>query len=147
MGLEDKLLEDYKTAMKAQNKVVLETLRMLRAALKNAGLEKRNSLTEDEVSAVLSREMKRRKESLEMYEKGGRSELAEKEAEEIKIISAYLPEGLSEAELLDLISKAVQDTGAAGPGDIGKVMAALMPQVKGRADGKLVQELVRKKLG
>ncbi len=147
MRLEDKLLEDYKTAMKAQNKVVLETLRMLRAALKNASLEKRNPLTEDEVSAVLAREVKRRKESLEMYEKGGRSELAEKEADEIKIISAYLPEGLSETELLELISKAVQDAGATGPGDIGKVMAAVMPQVKGRADGKLVQELVRKKLG
>jgi uncharacterized protein YqeY len=147
MGLEDRLLQDYTGAMKAQNRIVLETLRLVRAAVKNASLEKRNPLSEEEVSAVLAREVKRRKESLEMYQKGGRKDLAEKEAEEIEIISAYLPKALSEAELTEIIVRAIQEVGAVGVGEMGKVMAAVMPQVKGRADGKLIQELVRKKLG
>jgi uncharacterized protein YqeY len=147
MGLEDRLLEDYTNAMKAQNRIALETVRMVRAAIKNASLEKRSPLSEEEVSAVLSREVKRRKESLEMYEKGGRKDLAEKEAAEIEIISAYLPKALSEAELEDIIVRTIQEVGASGAGEMGKVMAAVMPQVKGRAEGKLIQELVRKKLG
>ena len=147
MGLQEKLLDDMKTAMKSGNKVALETLRMLRSQLKNASIAKGEDLSEDNVMSVLSKEAKKRKESLELYKQGGREDLAEKEEMEMQIIMSYLPEALSEDELEKIVDKAVVETEADSLRDMGKVMGLVMPQVKGRADGKVVQEMVKKKLG
>ena len=147
MGLQEKLLDDMKTAMKSGNKVALETLRMLRSQLKNASIAKGEDLSEEDVIGVLSKEAKKRKESLELYRQGGREDLAEKEEIEMQIIASYLPEALSEDELAKIVDKAVVETEAESLRDMGKVMGVVMPQVKGRADGKVVQEIVKKKLG
>jgi uncharacterized protein YqeY len=146
MGLQEKLLDDMKTAMKSGNKVALETLRMLRSQLKNASIAKGEDLSEEDVIGVLSKEAKKRKESFELYRQGGREDLAEKEEMEMQIIASYLPEALSEDELAKIIDKAVVETEAESLRDMGKVMGVVMPQVKGRADGKAVQEMVKKKL-
>jgi len=147
MGLQEKLLDDMKTAMKSGNKIALETLRMLRSQLKNASIAKGEDLSEEDVVGVLSKEAKKRKESLELYRQGGREDLAEKEEMEMQIIVSYLPEALSEDELAKIVDKAVVETEAESLRDMGKVMGVVMPQVKGRADGKAVQEMVKKKLG
>ena len=147
MGLQEKLLDDMKTAMKSGNKVALETLRMLRSQLKNASIAKGEDLSEEDVIGVLSKEAKKRKESLELFRQGGREDLAEKEEMEMQIIASYLPEALSEDELAKIVDKAVVETEAESLRDMGKVMGVVMPQVKGRADGKAVQEMVKKKLG
>ncbi len=147
MGLQEKLLDDMKTAMKSGNKVALETLRMLRSQLKNASIAKGEDLSEEDVLGVLSKEAKKRKESFELYRQGGREDLAEKEEMEMQIIVSYLPEALSEDELVQIVDKAIVETEAESLRDMGKVMGVVMPQVKGRADGKAVQEMVKKKLG
>lgn len=146
MTLEEKLLDDMKAAMKSGDKLVLDTLRVLRAELKNASIAKGEELSEEEIVGVLSKEAKRRRESLESFEKGGRQDLVEKEKRELELITSYLPEPFSEEELDDIVQKAVGATGAESLRDMGKVMGVVMPQIKGRADGKLVQELVKKKL-
>ena len=146
MGVEAKLLDDMRAAMKSGNKVALETSRMIRSQLKNASIAKGKDLSEEDVIDVLSKEAKKRKESLELFKQGGREDLAEKEQHELNIITSYLPAALSEDEVLGIIDKAVAEVGAEGMQDMGKVMGKVMPEVKGRADGKVVQELVKKKL-
>ena len=146
MGLEERLLEDMKTGMKSGDKLAVETLRMLRSQIKNASIAKGEDLSEDDVIGVLSKEAKKRKESLELFKEGGREDLVEKEQTELDLISSYLPEALSDDELLGIVQKAIDESGAEGLRDMGKVMGLVMPKVKGRADGKMVQELVKKKL-
>ena len=138
MGVEEKLLEDMKTAMKSGDKVKLETIRMIRAQLKNASLGKEEPLPEADVTAIIDKEAKRHKESIELYKQGQRDDLAEKESQELAIIQSYLPAALSETEITQINASGLQD--------MGKVMGVIMPQVKGRADGKLIQEQVRQKL-
>ena len=146
MGLEEKLLQDMNLAMKSGDKVALETIRMVRAQLKNASIAKGEDLSEEDVIEVLSKEAKKRKESLELYKQGGREDLVEKEEKELSVIASYLPEALSQEELEEIVDKAVEETGARSLMEMGKVMGVVMPQVKGRAEGKVVQELVKKKL-
>ena len=146
MGVEAKLLDDMKAAMKSGDKVAVETLRMIRSQLKNASIAKGKDLSEENVIDVLSKEAKKRKESLELFKQGGREDLAEKEQQELNIITSYLPAALSEDEVSGIIDKAIVEVGAQGMQDMGKVMGKVMPEVKGRADGKVVQELVKKKL-
>jgi uncharacterized protein YqeY len=119
---------------------------MIRSQLKNASIAQGKELSEEEVIDVLSKEAKKRKESLELFKQGGREDLAEKEQQELNIITSYLPAVLSEDEVLGIIDKAITEVGAEGMQDMGKVMGKVMPEVKGRADGKAVQELVKKKL-
>jgi len=147
MKIQDKIQDDMKAALKSGDKLVLETLRMLRAQMKNVTIEKGEDLSEEDVFGILSKEMKKRKESIKLYNEGGRQELAEKEEQEMKVLSAYMPEELSPEELNVIISKAISETSAEGLKDMGKVMGAVMPQVKGRADGKVIQDLVKTKLG
>ncbi len=147
MGLQDKLLNDMKAAMKSGDKLTVETIRMMRSQVKNVSISKGEELEDDDVVVVLTKEAKKRKESLEMYQQGGRDDLAEKEAAEIKIISAYLPEMLSEEDLEQIVRKAIDDASAESMSEMGKVMGAVMPQIKGRADGKAVQDLVKRLLG
>ncbi len=146
MNLQEKLNEDYKTAMKGGDKLRVETLRLLRAQLKDAKINKMEALTPEEEIAVLSNAAKKRREAIDMYKQGGRNDLLEKEAAELAIISAYLPQALSAEEVAQIIDTAIKDTGAAAASDIGKVMGKIMPQVKGRADGKMVQQMVRERL-
>ena len=148
--LKDKISEDLKSAMKAGDKTRLETLRTLRAALMEKEISKRGSgpgmNAEDEIG-VLTTAVKKRKESMELFEKGGRPELARQEAMELAIIQEYLPAQLSEADILAVIEKVIATTGAFSATDFGKVMPMVMKEVKGKSDGKLVQELVRRRLG
>lgn len=147
MNLQDKLNEDYKAAMKSGDKLRIETLRLLRAQLKDAKISKMEALTPEEEIAALSNAAKKRREAIEMYKQGGRNDLLEKEAAELAIISAYLPQALSAEEVARIIDTAIKETGAAAAGDMGKIMGKIMPQVKGRADGKMVQQMVRERLG
>lgn len=142
----DKLTDEMKSAMKSGDKIKLSTIRQLRAQMKDAQIAKGDELTEEEMMAVLNNAAKKRREAIKLYEQGGRDELAENEKAELAVIETYLPQQLSEAEVSDIIDKAIAETGAAGPSDLGKVMGKIMGQVRGRADGKLVQQLVRTKL-
>lgn len=146
MSLKDRLTEDMKEAMKAREagKLKLSVIRMARAAIKNQEIDKGKELSDDEVILVLSREAKLRRDSIGEYEKAGRIETVETLNEEIRILMEYLPKQLTEAEIITLVKKAVQDTGAQTPQDMGKVMGKIMPETKGKADGKLVNEIVKK---
>ncbi|MCA9740904.1 MAG: GatB/YqeY domain-containing protein [Deferribacteres bacterium] len=146
MNMLDKLTDEMKSAMKSGDKIKLSTIRQLRAQMKDAQIAKGDELTEEEMMAVLNNAAKKRREAIKLYEQGGRDELAENEKAELAVIETYLPQQLSEAEISDIIDKAIAETGAAGPSDLGKVMGKIMGQVRGRADGKLVQQLVRTKL-
>src|SRR5690606_22397341 len=121
----------------------------LLAAVKNVRVSAGHSgeVTDAEVTDVLTREAKRRTEAADAYRQAGRDDLADNELAELEVIRRYLPEPLDEAELRAIVDEAVASTGASGPGDLGKVMSAVMPQVKGRADGKQVNALVRERLG
>ena len=143
MGLKEKIDEDIKSAMKTREELRLSALRMLKAAIGNAEIAKKKTLVDEDIISLLQTAVKQRKDSAEQFGAGNRPELAEKEKAEIKILEAYLPAQLGEQEVRELVAKAVADTGAAGAKDIGKVMGKLMPLVKGRADGGLVNRLVR----
>ncbi len=146
MNLEKRLLQDMKAAMKAGDKLRLETIRSLRAQLKNAQIEKGGELTEAEQIQVLMKAAKKRKESIEQFRAVGREDRAEVEAQELALIEAYLPPQMTPQEIARLVDQVIQQVHAAGPKDMGRVMGALMPRVKGRAEGKLVQQIVKDKL-
>lgn len=146
MDLQKKLIEDMKVAMKSGDKLRLETIRSIRAQLKNAQIEKGRELTEEEELEVLQRVAKKRKESIEQFKAVGREDRAEIEAKELEIIQSYMPAQLSEEELEKLVDAVIAEVGASNIKDLGKVMKTIMPQVKGRADGKIVQQMVRNKL-
>ena len=144
-----KLKADLVSSLKEGDNFKVTTLRYLISAINNAQIEKgrRESLTEEEVLAVLSKQAKQRRESIEAYEKGGRKDLAEKEKKEFELISEYLPEQLSDDEISRLVEETISEVTAKGPQDVGKVMSRLMPKVKGRADGAAVNRAVREALG
>lgn len=119
---------------------------MLRSQLQNASIKKGKDLSDEDVIGVLSKEVRKRKESVEMYKQGEREDLVEKETRELEIISSYLPEALSPEELESIVEKAIEEAGVESLRELGKVMGFIMPQVKGRADGKEVQEIVKNKL-
>jgi uncharacterized protein YqeY len=135
--MRDKITEDLKTAMKAGDRAKVDALRLINAALKDKDIEARGAgktLTEDDVLALLQKMIKSRQESLEIYEKAGRADLAEKEKSEIAVISAYLPQQLSEAEVAEAVKAAIAEAGAASIKDMGKVVAALKAKYTGRMD-------------
>ena len=144
MALKEKIMDDLKKAMKERNEVKVRTLRMVIASIKNWEVENTKEIDDDGMIAVLSKEAKRRKEAIEEYRKAGRKDLARAEEEELKIIESYLPERMSEEEIKELVLKTIEEVKATSPKDLGKVMKVIMPKVKGRADGKLVNEMVRK---
>jgi uncharacterized protein YqeY len=146
MSLEKRLMEDMKTAMKAQDKIRLETIRGLRSQLKNAQIDKRAELNEEEMIQVLMNAAKKRKEAIEQYKAVGREDRADTESQELKIIETYLPEQMSGAEIAQLVDETIKEVNAASIKDMGKVMGAIMPKVKGKADGKIVQQVVKDKL-
>lgn len=135
-----------KDAMKDREKQKLSVIRMARAAIKNVEIDKRKDLEDNEVIEVLAKEVKQRRDSISEYEKAGKDDAVAKLNKEIEILSVYLPEQLSEVEIEGLVVKVISDVGAASMADIGKVMGAIMPKVKGRADGNVVNSIVRRKL-
>ena len=147
MGLREKIDTDTKEALKSGAKDKLSTLRMLNAALKNKQIDKRRSLTEEEVFETVRSLIKQRKDSIEQFAKGGRQDLVDKETAEAAVLEVYLPQQLSREELEVMVRDAVAQTSAQGARDMGKVMKALIPMVGGRADGKLISELVKNALG
>lgn len=148
MALTDQLQADMTAAMKARDAETVATLRMVIAAVKNAKVSAGHSgdVTDEETLELLTREAKKRNEAAEAYDAAGRDELAAKERRELEIIRRYLPEQLDEDTVRSLVDEAIADTGASGPSDLGKVMSAVMPKVKGRADGKVVNRVVRERL-
>jgi uncharacterized protein YqeY len=150
MGLMEKISADMTQAMKGGEKLRLETLRTLRAALVERQIEKRGAaqiMTPDDELGVLMTAVKKRRESIEQFQKGARTDLVDQEQRELAIIQEYLPKQLTEEEVGAVIEEVVAQTGGTGPSDFGKVMPMVMKQLRGRADGRLVQELVRKRLG
>jgi uncharacterized protein YqeY len=145
--LREKIATDMRDAMKAREQARVATLRMLMAAVKNTEVEKLHELSDDEVLEVVAREAKRRRESIEAFEKGGRKDLVDKETAELSVLEAYLPDRLSDDELASLVDQAIAETGATTPKQMGEVMKALMPKIRGRADGGQVSALVKSKLG
>ncbi|RKY77563.1 GatB/YqeY domain-containing protein [candidate division KSB1 bacterium] len=147
MSILNKLQQDLKDSLKSGDKVRTDAIRMLISRLKNERISKGEDLTEDQEFSVLSKEAKKRKESIAMYRQGGREDLAAKEEQEFEIISSYLPAELSDEEIENIVNSVINETGAESLKDMGKVMGKVMPQVRGRADGKRIQEIVKKKLG
>jgi uncharacterized protein YqeY len=131
-----------KQAMKNKQKEKLTVIRMVKAALQNEGIKLQHTLTEEEEVTVLAREVKQYKDSLLEFKKAGREDLVNKLQSEIQILSAYLPEQLTEEELVDVIKQVISEVGATSKADMGKVMTAVMPKVKGKTDGSLVNKLV-----
>lgn len=150
MSLYDTILSDLKNAMKAKNKDRTRVLRSLKAALLEKEISERKGgeakLSDDQIIQVLTKAAKQRKESIEQFEDAGRNELADNEKKELSIIEEYLPEKMSADELSKLVEETIQQVGASSPQDMGKVMGAIMPKVKGKADGSEVNKLVREKL-
>jgi len=146
MSLTERLERDMKQAMKDKDKIRLSVIRMVRTAIKNAEIEQRKTLSEDEVIAVLNRELKQSRDSLLAFQAGGRQDLIDEVTQGINILLDYLPAQLSEEEIRALVREAIAETGADGKKDLGKVMSALMPKTKGRADGKLVNQVVQSEL-
>jgi hypothetical protein len=147
MGLKEELKTSLVTAMKAKDEIRVSTIRMLNSSIKYKEIDKKVELTDDDVLTILSTAAKQRREAIEQYENGGRQELADKEKAELAVIEGFMPAQMSEDEIKKAVAEAVAESGAEGPKDMGKLMKVLMPRVKGRADGKLVNEIVRAALG
>ena len=144
MTLREKINSDLLNAMKAKEEIKVGALRMLKAAIMKfevSGAEKKDA-TDDEVIQIIKKEVKQRKDSIDAYTKGGRAELAAKEAAEMKILEAYLPAQMSEEEVKKVVSQVISQTGATSKADFGKVMGAVMAQAKGKADGQMVSKVV-----
>jgi uncharacterized protein len=146
MALKDRLDQDMKAAMRERAQLRLDTIRMLKSAIKYREIELMKPLDDAGVSGVVASEIKRRRDSVEQYRAGNRQDLADKEQKEIEVLQAYLPQQLTEAEVRAKVDAAVKAVGAQGMKDMGAVMKALMPEVQGRADGKVVSELVKARL-
>jgi len=144
--LREKLQSEITAAMRSGDALRRDTLRMATNAVYNAEKRDRRTYTDDEIAGILAKEVKTRRESVEAFTTGGRADLADKEGAEIAILAEFLPQALSEDELLALIDEAVSATGASGPRDLGVVMGWLAPRTRGRADGRRVSELVRARL-
>jgi hypothetical protein len=154
MELKNKIESDLRDAMKSRDQLRTSALRMVVAAIQNKEIEERGmkklkqgeNLDDTGVLKVISILAKQRQESIEMFKKGGRDDLVNKETAELALLEKYLPSQMSESEIEKIVEEAVRSSGAAGPKDMGNVMKIVMPQIAGRADGKIVNEIVRRKL-
>ncbi|HEY9771104.1 MAG TPA: GatB/YqeY domain-containing protein [Coleofasciculaceae cyanobacterium] len=150
MSLKDQIGEDIKTAMKAKDKIRLQTVRSIKKAILDKEVELRpkgqDSLTSEQEIELLSQQAKQRRDSIEQFHNAGRDDLAEKESQELAIIETYLPEQISDRELETIIDDLIAASGSATIKDLGKVMGPAMKQLKGKADGKKIQALVKSKL-
>lgn len=150
MGLKEQIAEDIKSAMKARDKIRLETVRSIKKAIleKEVALRPKgqDSLTAEQEIELLAQQAKQRRDSIDQYQKAGREDLAEKEQQELAIIETYLPKQLDDAELEQILAQIIEAVGASSSKDLGKVMGTAMKQLKGKADGKKIQEMVKSKL-
>ena len=142
MNLKERLSEDLKSAMKSGDTVSRSTIRLILAAVKNVEIANGTESNDQIITEVLARMNRQYKESIEQYSNAGRTDLADTESAELAVVMNYLPEQLSREEILEFVQQAVQDVGASGPNDRGKVMGRLMPQLRGKADGNLVNGVV-----
>ncbi|HSH42743.1 MAG TPA: GatB/YqeY domain-containing protein [Arenicellales bacterium] len=147
MSLKDRIAEDMKAAMRAKDTPRLETIRMLRAAIQRREVDEQTTLDDDAVLAVIEKQIKQARDSIEQFKSGGRDDLADKEQASLEILSEYLPEPLGDDELDALIRAAISETGAESMKDMGKVMGRLKPQIQGRADMGQVSAKVKALLG
>jgi len=144
--IKDRITQDMKKALAAKDKVKLSVTRLLKSEIRYKEIEKGSELSDDEIISVLSSSVKRHKDSIEQFEKGGREDLAAQEISELEIIWEYMPKQLEEDELSQIVDETIKETEVSGPSGLGKVMKIVMPKVKGRADGKRVNELALSKL-
>ncbi len=147
MSLRDRLSDEMKQAMKARDELRLSTVRLVRSAVKNKDIELKRELNDQEIVDVIATLVKQRRESIRMFVEAGRQDLVDKEEGELKVLLEFLPQQLSREEVAALAEKVIAECGALGARDMGKVMKALMPHVSGRADGKMVSDVVKEKLG
>ncbi|AOZ91728.1 GatB/YqeY domain-containing protein [Paenibacillus crassostreae] len=143
MSLSERLNEDMKQAMKSRDKFKLSTIRMIRSTIMNLEIDLKRTLDDSEVLDILGREIKQRKDALHEFEKAGRDDLAADAKAEIELVGQYLPTQLTEEEIKVIVQQTIQETGASSKAEMGKLMSALMPKVKGLADGKLVNQVVQ----
>lgn len=144
--MKEELLKALKEAMKEKDELKKDTITMLRAAILQVEKDERKELTQSEMEAIVAKQIKSRKESLDDYKKANRDDIVSKIEREIEILTKYLPEQLTIEEIKKLISEAIQKTGAATPRDMGKVMQEIRPQIAGKADGKVVSDMVKQML-
>lgn len=143
MGLRDQINEDLKAAMRSGDVARRDTIRLLTAALKQREVDERKVLTDTDVLAVIEKMIKQRRDSITQFEQGGRQDLADKEKQELALLQAYMPQAMAEDEVAAAVAAAVAESGAAGPADMGKVMALLKPRLAGRADMGKVSAAVK----
>jgi len=158
MTLKEKIQQDFKEAFKNKEEVKVSTFKMLQSEIKNAEIAKKTKLSKDEnvsdidaksqlndeeIIQVIGKEAKKRRDAIEIYKKEGRSELQKREEDELAVLSGYLPEQISEDEIKKIVEESIRDSGAAGPQEVGKIMKVLMPKVKGKADGALVNKIAK----
>jgi len=146
MGLEERLVDEMKQAMKSSDKLRLSTIRMVRSAVKNREIEQRKKLDDDDVLRVLQGMMRRGEESIQQFQAGGRMDLVEKEQKEIEILKSFFPPSLSREEILAVIDQSIEETQASSLKDLGKVMKSLMPKLGGNVDGRMINQLVKERL-
>ena len=146
MSLLERLNSDIKQAMKNKEKDKLSVIRMIKASIQNEALKTGKEISEEEELTVLSREVKQRKDSLHEFDKAGREDLVEKIRTELQYVELYMPKQLSEEEVSEIVKQAISETGASTKAEMGKVMSVIMPKVKGKAEGSLVNKLVQQHL-
>ncbi|SDY66884.1 GatB/YqeY domain-containing protein [Thermoactinomyces sp. DSM 45892] len=146
MSLAQQLTQDMKTALKSGDKERLSVIRMVLASIKKSEIDNRGPLNDEGMLEVVLREVKQRQDSISEYEKADRQDLADKERFELGVLQTYLPEQLSEEEVRAIVLETIQAVGASSKADMGKAMGAILPKVKGKADGKLVSKLVQEAL-
>jgi len=144
--LKEKIEQNLVEAMKNHDEATVSVLRMLKSAIHNLEISSKKELQDADVVGVIQGQIKSRKDSIELYKKGNRPELAEKEQKEIDILSKYLPEQMGDDAVREIVKKAIVETGASSIQDMGKVMGKIMPEVKGKADGSMVSEIVKSEL-
>jgi len=146
MSLKVRINDDLKTAMRGGDAARRDAIRLVLAAMKQREVDERKELADADIIAIVDKMIKQRRESIAQFEKGGRQDLAGKEKFELDVLQAYMPQALSDAEIEDAVAAAVEEAGARGPADMGKVMAALKPKLAGRADMSKVSAQVKRKL-
>ncbi len=146
MSLRERLTEEMKVAMKQRDDLRLSTIRLVRSAVKNREIDQKRELDDQGIAEVIASLAKQRRESIRLFLEAGRNELAEKEEKELAVLLGFLPQQLTREEVVTLVLEAIAESGAQGARDRGRVMKVLMPRVAGRADGRMVNDVVREKL-
>ena len=146
MGLEERLVEEMKTAMKSSDKLRLSTIRMIRSTIKNKEIELRKPLDDEIIQRVIQGMVRKGEESLEQFKLGGRMDLVEKESKEIEVLKSFLPQSLTQEEVIKIIDQTIEETQVTSLKDLGKVMKSVMSKLQGKADGKLINQLVKERL-